>query len=141
MTRKAISTTLVSGDRLFSRRRSSSCRRGLGIEIVGEAGTLADLADRIDAAPASEMLLLLGWNTGEEAFHETFQRVRGGVGPTRGLIVLADNTDPALSGMTRSGPASTACCTRNMSSEALVHAIMLVMLGEEGGPGPSWRRA
>lgn len=131
MTRKAISTTLVSGDRLF-REAFKQLSSGLGIEIVGEAGTLADLADRIDTAPASEMLLLLGWNTGDEAFHVSFQRVREAWPDTR-LIVLADNTDPALAhDALRAGV--DGLLHRNMSSEALVHAIMLVMLGEEVVP-------
>lgn len=133
MTKKTITTTLVSGDRLF-REAFKQLSTGLGIEIVGEAGTLADLAERIDAesTPASEMLLLLGWNTGDEAFHETFMTVREAWPETR-LIVLADNTDPALAHDALKAGVD-GLLHRNMSSEALVHAIMLVMLGEEVVP-------
>lgn len=131
MTNKTIATTLVSGDRLF-REAFKQLSAGLGIEIVGEAGTLADLAETLHEGTAPEMVLLLGWPTGDEAFLETFKQVRQAWPSTR-LIVLADSTDPALAHDALKAGVD-GLLHRNMSSEALVHAIMLVMLGEEVVP-------
>ncbi|MEQ8964209.1 MAG: response regulator transcription factor [Azospirillaceae bacterium] len=128
MSQKVISTILVSGDRLF-REAFKQLSGGLGIDVVDEAAGVAELAESTADRKAPDLVILLGWTVGDEAFQAAVARLRETWSSTR-MLVLTDSTDAALAqDALRAGV--DGLLHRNMSSEALVHAIMLVMLGEE----------
>jgi len=126
MSESLTSAALVSGDLLF---REAFDRLGsaIGVSIERQAESIERLmSDAGDAMP--DLVILVGWKTGDAAFSESVRALREGFPATR-LLVLTDAAEPqSMQEALQIGV--DGFLHRNMSSQALLHSIRLVMYGQ-----------
>jgi len=120
-----ITAALVSGDLLF---REAFGRLGahIGVAVQRQAQTVDELI--ADGAAMPELIIIVGWSTGDDAFLEGVSRLRERAAGSR-LLVLTDSAEPQpMHEALQAGV--DGFLHRNMSSEALSHSIRLIMYGQ-----------
>jgi two-component system nitrate/nitrite response regulator NarL len=120
-----ITAALVSGDQLF---REAFGRLGahIGVAVEHQADTVAALLAETDAMP--QLVILVGWTTGDAAFLDQVAALRERTQGAR-LLVLTDTAEPqSMHEALQAGV--DGFLHRNMSSEALSHSIRLIMYGQ-----------